>query len=122
MKTWPLIICCLNTGAVHFELLHTYGSEAFLLRWKIFTSIRGHPKHVISDKGSQLQKASKEIDWTKKEDPENWKWSNIEQATSVKGTRWRFVPAGCQWQNGLAESRVKIFKQNLELGGQGQGC
>ena len=113
MKAWPLIICCLNTGAVHLELLHTYGSEAFLLRWKVFTCTRGDPKLVVSDKGSQLKAASKQIDWTRKEDPEQWEWNKIEQATSAKGTRWHFVPAGCQWQNGLAESRIKIFKQTF---------
>ena len=113
MKAWPLIICCLNTGAVHLELLHTYGSEAFLLRWKVFTCIRGDPKLVVSDKGSQLTAASKQVDWTRKEDPEQWEWDKIEHATSAKGTRWQFVPAGCQWQNGLAESRIKIFKQTF---------
>ena len=113
MKAWPLVICCLNTGAVHLELLHTYGSEAFLLRWKVFTCTRGDPKLVVSDKGSQLQAASKQIDWTRKEGPEQWEWDKIEQATSAKGTRWHFVPAGCQWQNGLAESRIKIFKQTF---------
>ena len=113
MKAWPLIICCLNTGAVHLELLHTYGAEAFLLRWKVFTCTRGDPKLVVSDKGSQLQAASKQIDWTRKEGPEQWEWDKIEQATSAMGTKWHFVPAGCQWQNGLAESRIKIFKQTL---------
>ena len=113
MKTWPLIICCLNTGAVHLELLHTYGAEAFLLRWKVFTCTRGDPKLVISDKGSQLQAASKQVDWTRKESPEQWEWEKVEHATSAKGTRWHFVPAGCQWQNGLAESRIRIFKQTF---------
>ena len=113
MKTWPLIICCLNTGAVHLELLHTYGADAFLLRWKVFTCTRGDPKFVVSDKGSQLQAASKQIDWTKKESPEKWEWEKVELATSAKGTKWQFVPAGCQWQNGLAESRIKIFKQTF---------
>ena len=113
MKAWPLIICCLNTGAVHVELLHTYGAEAFLLRWRVFTSIRGHPKLVVSDMGSQLQAASKTVDWSRNEDPKNWQWKNIESATSSLGTRWKFVPPGCQWQNGLAESRIKIYKQTF---------
>ena len=113
MKCWPVIFCCLNTGAVHLELLHTYGAEAFLMRWKIFTCTRGDPKLVVSDKGSQLMAAAKVIDWTKKEDPTQWDWQRIEQMTASKGTKWNFVPAGCQWQNGLAESRIKIFKQTF---------
>ena len=113
MKCWPVIFCCLNTGAVHLELLHTYGTEAFLLRWKMFTCIRGSPRLVVSDKGSQLMSAARIIDWTKKEDPTQWDWNKIEQMTADKGTRWEFVPAGCQWQNGLSESRIKIFKQTF---------
>ena len=113
MKCWPVIFCCLNTGAVHIELLHTYGTEAFLLRWKMFTCIRGSPRLVVSDKGSQLMSAARIIDWTRKEDPTQWDWNKIEQMTADKGTRWEFVPAGCQWQNGLSESRIKIFKQTF---------
>ena len=113
MKCWPVIFCCLNTGAVHLELLHTYGAEAFLMRWKVFTCTRGDPKLVVSDKGSQLMAAAKVIDWTVKEDPTKWDWQKIEQMTAIKGTKWDFVPAGCQWQNGLAESRIKIFKQTF---------
>ena len=62
MKAWQVIFCCLNTGAVHMELLHTYGADAFLTRWKVFTSIRGTPKYVVSDKGSRLQAASIHVD------------------------------------------------------------
>ena len=114
MKCWPVIMCCLNTGAVHLELLHTYGAEAFLLRWKVFTSIRGDPKLVVSDMGSQLRAAAQVVDWSKKEDPAKWNWERIKEMTANRGTVWRFVPAGCQWQNGLAESRIKIFKQTLK--------
>ena len=111
MKAWQVIFCCLNTGAVHMELLHTYGADAFLTRWKVFTSIRGTPKYVVSDKGSRLQAASIHVDWSKKENPQNWQWDAIKDATANKGTKWDFVPAGCQWQNGLAESRIRIFKE-----------
>ena len=68
---------------------------------------------VVSDKGSQLMAAAKVIDWTKKEDPTQWDWHRIDLITDGKGTRWNMVSAGCQWQNGLAESRIKIFKQTF---------
>ena len=32
-----------------------------------------------------------------------------------QNTSWEFVPAGCQWRNGLSENRVKILKQTLAL-------
>ena len=57
--------------------------------------------------------AAKVIDWIKKEDPTKWDWQKVEQMTSSRGTRWNFVPSGYQWQTGLAESRIKIFKQTF---------
>ena len=109
MKCWPVIFCCLNTGAVHIELLHSYGADAFLSRWNVFVSLRGNPKLVVSDKGSQLVAAANTIS---KEDPTSWDWDSIANSTAST-TEWKFVPAACQWQNGLAESRIKIFKQTF---------
>merc|ERR1712105_7251 len=31
----------------------------------------------------------------------------------MQGTEWQFVPAGCQYRNGLAESKVKALKSTL---------
>ena len=74
---------------------------------------KGVPKFVVSDKGTQLLAASYHVDFSKGECPTSWKWEDIEYVTAAKGTTWKFVPAGCQWQNGLAESRIKIFKQTF---------
>ena len=30
MKVWPLLLACLATGAVHIQVAHNYGTEAFL--------------------------------------------------------------------------------------------
>ena len=115
MKVWPLVIVCMNTGAVQILLMHNYGAEAFLLQWSHFTSLRGHPKTVVSDKGSQLTKSAKLVSWTDKEDPSRWDWSFIKDSTARQNTSWEFVPAACQWRNGLSENRVKILKQTMAL-------
>ena len=38
----------------------------------------------------------------------------MEQKTAQDGTTWEFVPAGCQYRNGLAERRVAVVKQTLK--------
>ena len=111
MKAWPIVIVCQSTGAVHTQLSHNYGAEAFLLQYKHFVSIRGTPKQVVSDKGSQLTSAA--ITVTASQDPMNWNWKEVEASSNRMGTEWSFVPAGCQYRNGLAESRVKILKSTL---------
>ena len=113
MKVWPLLMVCQGTGAVHIQLMHTYGTEAFLLQWEQFHSIRGDPDPVVSDRGSQLTSSANYVTWTATEDPTKWGWSDIEKSTARKGTIWKFVAAGCQFKNGLAENRIKIMKSTL---------
>ena len=60
MKVWPLLIVCQATGAVHCEVMHSYGTPAFLLQWSRFVAIRGDPAVAVSDCGSQL-KSSKNV-------------------------------------------------------------
>ena len=72
MKTWPIVFCCLNTGAVHVELSHTYGTDSFLLQYSNFTSLRGNPVSVYSDRGTQLVKASS---YVAGESPDTWEWA-----------------------------------------------
>ena len=115
MKVWPLVIVCMNTGAVQILLMHNYGAEAFLLQWSHFTSLRGNPRKVVSDKGSQLTKSARWVSWTDKEDPSQWDWNFIKDSTARQNTSWEFVPAACQWRNGLSKNHVKILKQTLAL-------
>ena len=93
-------------------------TEAFLTQYLSFTSIRGRPTTVFSDKGSQLVKAS---GFLAAEDPESWDWERIRQETAPSGTTWKYTPPGCQFRNGLAESRIKALKHSLThvLSGEG---
>ena len=112
-KACPLVICSLSTGAVHVYLMHTYGTEAFLLQWGNFTALRGCPKQVWSDKGSQLTSSANYVTWSEAEDPSKWQRESIKFTAARQNTEWKFVPSGCQFRNGLVESRVRILKQTL---------
>ena len=114
VKTWTIVFVCMTTGALHLELVDSYGTEAFLLAWEAFVSLRGRPSRVVSDQGSQLILAQSLVSVNKEESPDAWGWDEIIKATGRKGTEWTLVEPGCQWRNGLAESRVKILKQTLD--------
>ena len=58
LKTWPLLITCLNTGALTINLMHQYSTSAFLIQWEHFVAVRGRPTWVHSDPGSQLPGSS----------------------------------------------------------------
>ena len=98
MKVWPLIIVCMSTGAVHTELCHNYGAEAFLLQWDYFTSIRGDPTKVFSDKGSQLTAAANYVTVPVGQDLSKWNWDLVTQKTARVGTTFlQVASSGKVW-------------------------
>ena len=110
MKVYPLLVVCQATGALHTEVAHNYSTSAFLLAWDHFTSRRGYPDKVFSDKGSQLTSAGNMVAFGTEET-----WTEIEQESAKQGTVWEFAPAGAQFRNGLSEARVKAVKKTLRL-------
>ena len=93
MKVWPILFVCQSTGAVHCEVMHDYGTQAFLLQWDKFTAIRGVPGVAISDCGSQLRSAKNTVTNPETEAPKNWDWEVVETAGARGGTNRRFVPS-----------------------------
>ena len=59
-KGYGVIFTCLLTRAVYIDIATDYSTDAFLLVFKRFASLRGYPRKVFSDRGSQLVAASKE--------------------------------------------------------------
>ena len=114
MKVWPLLFVCQATGALHISLMHDYGTEAFILQYRSFVALRGKPAKVTSDRGSQLTSKGNVV-VTPAEHPANWGWQEVVDRTAQEGTEWEFVPAGCQYRNGLAENRVKVVKKTLAV-------
>ena len=110
LKVWPVLFNCLNTGAVDIRLAYKQGADAFLTAWATFCAIRGDPATVYSDRGSNLTKAAT---YVQEDDSEKWGWDEISKNSAKKGTTWRFAPPGCQFRDGLAESRVKMMKKTL---------
>ena len=95
------------------SLCNNYEAEAFLLQWDQFAALRGCPAKVVSDRGSQLTAAAHYISWPASQDPSGWDWDMVSSRSARAGKSWEFFPAGCQFRNGLAESRVKILKATL---------
>ena len=113
LKVWPIIFACMSTGALHVEVSHTFGADAFLTSFGSFVAVRGRPTMVYSDRGSQICKASQYV--KKDEDPAAWGWSTIEEEEGRAGTSFRFTPPHSQWRSGLAEQRVRAVKECLDL-------
>lgn len=87
---------CLNCRGVYIDLAEGYDTGNFIVVFRRFVSIRGNPKRIISDAGTQLVAAGKEL---KKYDVE---WNVIKSADAP-------------WENGCSESLIKSVKRCLQI-------
>ena len=76
-----------------------------------FTDIRGYPTKIFSDPGSQLKRASKELQDIIKGLNED----QIAEFGANEGLEWKFSPADGPWQNGCSEALIKSVKRAITL-------
>ena len=56
-----MIFVCMTSTAVHVDVSQGYSTDAFLQVLRRFSSLRGWPKKIFSDNGTQFVAASKEL-------------------------------------------------------------
>lgn len=121
LKVWGIVFCCMASRAIHTDVVSDQSSEGFLLAYQRFASLRGHPRKLWSDPGSNfvgakpaLEKLYKFLDQLNK--------SEVENLAAKHGTEWswKIHPADSPHRNGAAEAVVRIVKRALSnLGGDG---
>lgn len=97
-KAYGVIFNCLATRAVYLDLAEGYNTEDFLSTFQRFIAIRGAPKFIYSDKGTQLVSASKRLGSIGMEEGVTWIFSR---------------PSDAPWYNGASESLIKSVKRCL---------
>ena len=60
-KAWGVLFVDMVSRAVHIEVIYGYDTGSFLMALSRFVSIRGWPKKIYSDPGSQLVAVKKEL-------------------------------------------------------------
>ena len=99
-----------NSGAVHLDVVSDYSTNAVLLTLRRFGSLRGWPREIRSDPGSQLESASGKM--------EDW-WSffgeSLQTLGGTKNFEWKLSPPDCPWRQGKAERRIGIVKQLIRI-------
>ena len=110
-KGYGIIFVDMVSKAIHIEFAPNYSTDAFLMAYTRFTSIRGSPKELYSDPGSQLTGAGAEV-------KEVWANINTDQIKSnpvFKGALWQFSPANSPHRQGLVESLIKSVKRAFKI-------
>ena len=110
-KAYGVIFNCLGTRAVYLDLAADYSTEKFLMVFRRFVSINGYPSKLLSDNGTQLIAASKELTAITK----TWDWKKIKEYGVMDGLQWIFTPADAPWQNGVTEALIRSVKRAVEF-------
>lgn len=86
-KYYGVLFTCLNTRAVHLELAVDYSTMEFLQVLRRFFSIGGQPAVMISDNGSQLVGAEREL----REMVAGWDNNQLREFCAERGMKWKFT-------------------------------
>ena len=115
-KYYGVIFTCLNTRAVHLELAVDYSTMEYIQLLRRFFAIGGYLHEMLSDNGSQLVRAEKELQLIIK----GWNIQQLNDFCADKGMKWRFTTPAAPHQNGCSEGLVKGYKFALKkaIGGQ----
>ena len=111
-KVFGVLYTSSTEHSVYIDLAEGYDTDSYFMVQKRFVSIRGYPKKMRSDLGSQLVCADKEM----KEILHNLDWRKIGNSGTEYGMEREFSKsADAPWENGLSESLVKLVKKNISL-------
>ena len=105
-KVYGVLFACTRTRGVHLDIATDYSTESVLHTVRRLMACKGDVGIIISDPGSQLRGADREIsEWRK-----GWDKDLLVRFGADKGLDWKFVMPSSQHQNGAAEILIKMVK------------
>lgn len=108
-KCWIVLFVCLNTRAIHLDIVTDLTSAAYIQCFKRFIGRRGACETLYSDNATTFVGASKEL----KEALKRWDIEETHKKLNSFGTKWAFMTAGAPHQGGIYEAGVKSTKYHL---------
>ena len=105
-KIWVLIIVCMPSRAVHLEALPAMTSSVFMNAFARFTALRGNPKTIRSDNGSNFLGAINEMKGLCHED--------LSQRFLQKGIKWVLNPPHASHMGGVWERKIGSVRRVME--------
>ena len=117
-KRWGLVLTCLNSRAIHIEVLESLDTSAFICALRRFLSIRGPVAVMRCDRGTNFIGARSEVDQALQEMDEG----ALKTFLADKGCKWLFIPPhashfGGVWERQIGTIRRVLNAMLLDLGG-----
>ena len=100
-KAYVAVFICLATKAVHFEVVSSLSTEAFLNALRRFVGRRGPVARMYSDNGTNLVGAFRQLE-------------DIQAQIHERSMEWTFIPPLAPHFGGLWEAGVKSMKTHLK--------
>ena len=107
-----IIFTCMTTRAVHLELVTDRSSDTFLMAFRCFANLRGHPNICWSDCGTNFIGAQEYLNEIKK----SWDIEQIKDTLTEEFNcdfKWEWNVPTASHQNGVVESLIKSARQAL---------
>ena len=107
-----VIFTCMTTRAVHLELVNDKTSDAFLMAFRRFVSLRGHPNVCWSDCGTNFVGVQSYLN----EIMLSWDIPKVQSVLSEDFScdfKWKWNIPHASHQNGVVETLIKSVRQSL---------
>ena len=102
-KRWGFLFICLNTSAVHVEVVPSMDTSFCVIGVERFVSRQSTPAIIWSDNGRNFIGAEKEL----RDCTEKWNTINIAAELAQKGIKWRFNPPSApKWRLGVVGPHI----------------
>lgn len=112
-KCYISIFICFSTKATHLEVVKDLTTASFIAALRRFISIRGKPRIIWTDNGTNFVGAKNELAELRElflSDPHN---SAVSEVCLANGIDWNFIPPRSPHFGGLWEAAVKSAKYHF---------
>jgi len=114
-KRWGLLFTCLNSRAVHIEVLESMDASAFICALRRFFALRGPATLLRCDRGTNFIGGKSELQQNDEE--------TIKEFVKQQGCEWKFNPPhashfGGVWERQIGTVRRVVDAMLAELGHQ----
>ena len=107
VKRYGCIFTCLSIRAIHVEIAHTLDTNSFINALHRFIARRGKPIEIISDNGTNLVGANKEIRASLLE----WNQHQIHESLLQNDIKWIFNPPAGSHHGGVWERCIRTVRK-----------
>ncbi|XP_058816367.1 uncharacterized protein LOC131679651 [Topomyia yanbarensis] len=108
-KRWGVLATCLTTRAIYVQLAHTLSTDSCIMAIRNIMSRRGIPAVIYSDRGTNFQGTSKELQTAIL----NLNHDQLGKEFTSSHTQWYFIPPASPHMGGAWERLIRSVKQNL---------